>query len=78
MQTTPGYPNNTTFIITTDHGRGRRKNWTSHSQFITGLTQTWLALIGPGLLPIGEVNAHVQLYQQELAQAVAELLGEEF
>ena len=78
VQTTPGYANNTTFIITTDHGRGRKKNWTSHGQFITGSSQTWLALMGPGLLPLGEVKEHLQLYQQELAQAVAELLGEEF
>ena len=78
VQTTPGYADNTTFIITTDHGRGRKNNWTSHGQFIMGSTQTWLALMGPGLLPIGEVKEHMQLYQQELAQAVAELLGEEF
>jgi hypothetical protein len=78
VQTTPGYADNTTFIITTDHGRGRKNNWTSHGQFIMGSTQTWLALIGPGLLPIGEVKEHLQLYQQEVAQAVAELLGEEF
>jgi len=47
VQTTPGYKNNTTFIITTDHGRVSKTNrWTSHGEFITGSSQTWLAVIG--------------------------------
>jgi hypothetical protein len=45
VQTTPGYANNTTFLITTDHGRGRSNKWTSHGEFIKGSTQTWMALM---------------------------------
>ena len=78
VQTTPGYANNTTFIITTDHGRGRKNKWTSHGTYITGSTQTWLALMGPGLAPIGEVKKEGQLYQQQIARSIALLLGEEF
>lgn len=79
VQTTPGYKDNTTFLITTDHGRGKLdKNWSSHSSFIRGSSQTWLALLGPGLPPLGEVKEDQQLYQQQLAKLIANLVGEEF
>jgi hypothetical protein len=78
VQTTSGYSNNTTFVITTDHGRGSKNNWTTHAEFIKGSSQTWLALIGPGIPPVGEVKEPKQLFQQQLAQAIARLLGEDF
>jgi hypothetical protein len=79
VQTTPGYKNNTTFLITTDHGRGGLpKNWTSHSTFIRGSSQTWLALIGPAIKPLGEIKGDQQLYQQQVAGMIAELVGEKF
>lgn len=79
VQTTPGYKDNTTFIITTDHGRGRRPGkWASHGEFINGSSQTWLAVIGPGIQPMGEVKEKQQLYQQQVAQTIARLLGEDF
>lgn len=78
-QTTPGYKDNTTFLITTDHGRGRLdKNWTSHSTFIRGSSQTWLAMIGPAITPLGEIKENEQLYQQQIAGMIAELVGEKF
>jgi hypothetical protein len=79
VQTTPGYKDNTTFIITTDHGRGSKKSkWSSHGEFIKGSSQTWLAVIGPGIKPLGEIKNDQQLYQQQLAQTIAQLLGEKF
>jgi hypothetical protein len=79
VQTTPGYKDNTTFIITTDHGRGSKTNkWASHGAWITGSSQTWLAVIGPGIAPLGEIKDNQQLYQVQLAQTIAELLGEDF
>ena len=79
VQTTPGYKDNTTFIITTDHGRGSKKSkWSSHGEFIKGSSQTWLAVIGPGIKPLGEIKDDQQLYQQQIAQTIAHLLGEEF
>jgi len=48
VQTTPGYKNNTNFIITTDHGRGNNsKHWSGHGFFINGSSQTWFAIMGP-------------------------------
>jgi hypothetical protein len=79
VQTTPGYKNNTTFIITTDHGRGKRvAKWASHGEFIRGSSQTWLAVIGPGINPAGEIKEEEQLYQEQLAKTIAGILGEDF
>ncbi|MBN8863060.1 MAG: alkaline phosphatase family protein [Sphingobacteriales bacterium] len=79
IQTTPGYKDNTTLLITTDHGRGSRDSkWTSHSAFIKGSSQTWLALMGPGLPALGEVKESRQIYQQQLSSVMAALLGERF
>jgi hypothetical protein len=78
VQTTPDYANNTAFIITTDHGRGRKNKWTSHNEFISGSSQTWMAFMGPGITPLGEIKEHKQIYQYQLAQWIARLLGEEF
>jgi hypothetical protein len=78
-QTTPGYKDNTTFIITTDHGRGKKQTtWSDHGTFINGSSQTWLAVIGPTISAAGEIREDQQIYQQQLAQTIAVLLGEKF
>lgn len=77
VQTTEGYKDNTTFLITTDHGRGStRRNWHDHGLFIKGSSQTWLAVLGPGIdyfQPDRE-----QFYNKELAAIIANLVGEKF
>ena len=79
VQTTPGYKDNTTLLITTDHGRGsREKNWSSHSTFIRGSSQTWMAAIGPQIQSLGEMKDEGQLYQADIAGTIAQLLGQEF
>jgi hypothetical protein len=79
VQTTPGYKDNTTFIITTDHGRGQRAGkWRDHGNMISGSSQTWLAVLGPNVRAVGEVKQDQQLYQEQLAQTIAALLGEKF
>lgn len=79
VQTTPGYKDNTTFIITTDHGRGKKSSkWGKHGYFTGGSSQTWLAIIGPGIQPLGEIKEGQQIYQKQLAQTIAVFLGEEF
>jgi hypothetical protein len=79
VQTTPGYKDNTTFIITTDHGRGSKTSkWSNHGIFIKGSSQAWLAVIGPGIEALGEVKEDQQLYQKQLAQTIAALVGEKF
>lgn len=79
VQTTPGYKDNTSIIITTDHGRGKKDSkWASHHLFINGSSQTWLAMMGPGVEPLGEVKEDQQLYLREVAGVIAGLVGEEF
>jgi hypothetical protein len=79
VQTTPGYKDNTTLLITTDHGRGSlEKNWSSHSTFIRGSSQTWMAAIGPQIPCLGEMKDKGQLYQADIAGTIAQLLGQEF
>lgn len=79
VQTTPGYRDNTRLIITTDHGRGSRDSkWTSHSSFVRGSSQTWLALAGPGIEPLGEVKEKDQQYQSQIAGLIARLMDKEW
>lgn len=79
VQTTPGYKDNTIFMITTDHGRGKKPgNWGKHGYFTAGSSQTWLAVLGPGIQPLGEIKEGQQIYQKQLAQTIAALLGEKF
>jgi len=79
VQTNPFYKNNTTFIITTDHGRGKKPNtWFTHSLFTKGSGDIWLAMLGPSLAAIGEDHREQQLFQNQIAATVTMLLGEKF
>jgi len=79
VQSDPGYKNNTTFIITTDHGRGSKpRTWHEHNTLIKGSGEIWMALLGPGILPIGEMQNGQQTYQKQIASTIAMLLGQKF
>ncbi len=79
VQTTPGYKNNTAFIITTDHGRGAKNSkWTSHGELIRGSYHAWFVLIGPGIEPTGEIKEPQQHYLGQMAGIIAALLGKKF
>ena len=79
VQTDPFYKDNTTLIITTDHGRGKQAStWHKHGLFTKGSGDTWLAMIGPHIAPEGEIKSEQQLYQKQIAQTVASILGFEF
>jgi len=79
VQTTPGYKNNTSFLITTDHGRGNNsKHWSGHGIFIDGSAQTWLAMMGPAIEPLGERTDKQKFYSKQIAGTIANLVGEEF
>ena len=79
VQTTPGYRNNTSFLITTDHGRGaNEKHWSGHGFFIKGSSQSWIAMIGPEIEPLGEKKEKEQFYSRQLARTIVQLAGENF
>lgn len=78
IQHDPFYKDQTALIITTDHGRGVGKEWTSHGSDIKGANEIWLAIMAPGISPIGEVKEHMQGYQKQIAQTAASFLGVKF
>ena len=69
------YKDQTTLLITTDHGRGRGKEWTSHHNTFPNSDEIWFAVVGPQTPYLGEVKKDQQLYQNQLAQTMAEILG---
>jgi hypothetical protein len=54
VQTDPFYRDSTTFLITTDHGRGWKSNkWTTHGFWAEGSGDIWMAVLGPISFPPG-------------------------
>jgi hypothetical protein len=79
LQSDPVYQNNTTMIITCDHGRGMdSKEWKDHGAKVKGADQIWLAVIGPDTMPTGEIKTESQLYQNQVAKTIARFLGYDF
>jgi Type I phosphodiesterase / nucleotide pyrophosphatase len=79
VQTMPCYRNKTTFLITTDHGRGRSPDtWFKHGILTKGSGETWFAIIGPGISGGGEMTNKSQFYQKQMASTIAQILGKEF
>ncbi len=74
------YKAKTAMIITCDHGRGDKdkSQWKSHGEKIEESSQIWMAAIGAGIQPLGEVKQHEQLYQKQLAATMAAILGFDF
>lgn len=75
MQEDPFYKDNTTFVIYPDHGRGVGDKWTSHGTSAPHSDETWLAVIGPDTKGLGEVKVESQIFQDQIAQTIAKLLG---
>jgi len=76
LQSQDQYKDQTTLILTCDHGRGASVNemWHSHGKKIKGSDQTWLAIIGPDTRAIGEINDPGQIYNNQVALTIANLL----
>jgi len=77
VQTDPYYKDTTTFLITTDHGRGWRPNkWTTYGFWAQGSGASWVAVLGPDIQAEGEIRTRGQVYQKQLAATMATLLGD--
>lgn len=74
VQTDPEYRGRTTFIITTDHGRGNGEAWVRHGFFTPGSGQVWMAAIGPRIPALGELKEDKQQFQKQLPATVYQLL----
>ncbi len=76
-QNDPFYKDQTTFIISTDHGRGTEPvdSWRGHGSDVVGAEQVWLVIFGNGAKSMGEINTGEQLYTNQIAPTVLELLN---
>jgi hypothetical protein len=72
------YRDRTTFIITTDHGRGDgREGWKNHSVDLPGSERIWIAAFGVGVRKTG-VDSGGRFNQAQVAATVAAFLGYQF
>lgn len=77
IQTMQEYRGKTTFILTTDHGRGASVDtWHKHGLLVRGSSQTWLALLGPSVPALGERRQSPQLYLKNVKQLVLKILAQ--
>jgi hypothetical protein len=79
MQAMPQYRGSTTFIITTDHGRGSGPTeWKEHGIEEKGSENIWIGVIGPDTAPLGE-RAHIApVAQAGIAATLAAFLGKDY
>jgi phosphopentomutase/2,3-bisphosphoglycerate-independent phosphoglycerate mutase family metalloenzyme len=79
LQALPAYRDQTTFIITTDHGRGSGPvEWKEHGVEERGSENIWLAVLGPDTRPLGERARTAPVTQAQIAATVAALLGKDY
>jgi Sulfatase len=78
LQTIPEYANQTTLLVTTDHGRGATtSDWNEHGRKVPAAESTWMAALGPGI-PSRGVRASVTVTTSQLAATIAAVVGEDF
>lgn len=76
MQSLPEYAGHTTFIITTDHGRGSGlKEWRNHGAKVEGAEYIWVAVLGPDTPALGERRDVPTVTQSQVAATVAAAVG---
>jgi dienelactone hydrolase len=79
MQRMDEYRGRTTFVLTTDHGRGRGlTEWKSHGEKIPESQDIWIGALGPDTPPLGERTQTATVTQSQVAATVAAALGEDF
>ena len=74
-QDDPFYRDKTTFIVTTDHGRGSGDKWVDHGRQAPGSECTWFMAFGDGVKALGETAGNGPFYSKQIARTVARLLG---
>jgi len=79
MQSLPQYKDQTTFIITTDHGRGSGPTeWKEHGVEQQGSENIWIAVMGPDTPALGERSETAEVHQAQIAATVAAFLGKDY
>ena len=87
LQNDPYYRDQTTLLISTDHGRGEAAQWRSHGKSATvpgykgpvpqiaGSEHIWLAAMGPGIPAAGLIRTTGSWQQGQMAATLAAALG---
>jgi hypothetical protein len=77
VQSDPGYRDRTTFIVTTDHGRGTVPidDWRGHGTDVAGSDEIWIAVFGPDTKPATAGELRGQWFQNQVAATLARALG---
>ena len=80
VQSNRRYRGATTFILSSDHGRGNSETegWKRHRPFIKESEYTWIAVLGPDTPNLGELANTETVYQMNIATTLAQLLGLDF
>jgi hypothetical protein len=79
IQTDPQYKDNTTLIITCDHGRGKAgtQMWRHHGKLVLPADKIWMAAVGAGVKSEGVLKTG-HFYQKQIAATIAQLFGKKF
>jgi phosphopentomutase len=79
VQSISEYRDQTTFILTCDHGRGTGPTeWKNHGAAVEGAEGIWIAIIGPDTPPLGERTGVTQVGQNQIGATLAALLGHDY
>lgn len=78
-QHSPYYKDKTTFIITTDHGRGdsyeHPEEWREHGHNIKGSDETWMIAFGNLVQMNGEMEDGEPVWNRQIAYVIAKIFG---
>lgn len=77
VQSQPAYKDQTTLLVTVDHGRGVAEGWKSHGAKTEHSSETWFAVIGPDTPAKGEITTG-QYYSKQFAATMARLLSVDY
>jgi hypothetical protein len=76
IQTLPEYANQTTFLVTTDHGRGASADkWYTHGVLVAGSSQTWMGLLGHAIEGRGERTNKQQFYLRDVKELMLKIMA---
>ena len=79
LQALPEYRGKTSFILTTDHGRGSGPSeWKNHGATVAGAENIWVAALGPDVPALGERKDVPEIQQNQIAATLASWLGEDY
>ena len=79
MQLMSSYRDQTTFIITADHGRGGGLTaWKDRGAEQKRSENIWIGVYGRGTQPLGEREHTPAVTQSQIAATMAALLGKEY